>query len=451
MPTSLVEYNLKNFSNHKIKVSQVILCSPDWIDYGGNEPIYKRESEEESQKFRGRRDPSTKYPVEGKWSTKSKSEEYTVVATGDWINGLIQGHGTYSWERDGKSTTYVGEFVHGMAHGRGAYLQRHGVMSYVGEFHEGNFHGLGIVTVDGIDHISRWDNGEHKEIVKVEEDIFEKMDKMVSDEETAVQKIVGVLEEMRGDYRAVLGKMDQVVDAETKTVNGINSLSQDFEGMRVVLGEIPKIAVSGQTAIHGIHDLTGEIKGLHHVLGDLPKIVVSSQTAAEGINGLSSEIGDMRAKLLEGLDKSIGTGETAIVEIKKAKTDYLNQMRKGQDTVLEKMDKLADSEAKAVQIFRTHVREIRRDLNNVLNNVEEILDNEATAARGMDGKTLETMRNSWDKIGNEMDNLAHTLNDMSKDNRLGRQLNNTDLASRFSRPDGGSQSSRRAPDRRPWR
>jgi hypothetical protein len=460
MSTSLVErpamIGLKiNFPNHKIKVGQVILRSPEWTDYGGNESVYKRESEEESQKFRGRRDPFTKYPVEGTWSSNSKSEEYHVVATGDWISGLIQSHGTYTWERDGRSTTYVGEFVDGMAHGHGAYLQRHGVMSYVGEFHEGNFHGLGIVADDGVNYITRWDKGELTEMVKSENEIFEKMAKMVSDEETAVQKIVGVLEEMRADYRGVLGKMDQVVDEETKTVLRINNLSQGVEGIRVILEDIPKIVVSGQTAIHGIHELTREIKGLHHVLDDMPKIVGSSQTAVKGINGLSGEVRDMRVKLLGGIDKSIGTGEKAVAEIKKAKTDYLKETRKGQDAILERMDKIADSEAKAIQVFKTDVKEIRRDLNNVLNNVDELLDNEETAAHGrvgMTNRTMETMRNSWDKIGNEMENLAHTLSHMTrKDNRLGRESNSTDLG-RFNRPDGGSIPTRRAPDRRPvWR
>jgi len=162
----------------------------------------------------------------------------------------------------------------------------------------------------------------------------------------------------------------------------------------------------------------------------------------------------MRVKLLGGIDKSIGTGEKAVAEIKKAKTEYLKETRKGQDAILETMDKLADSEAKAIQVFKTHVKEIRRDLNNVLNNVDDLLDNEETAAHGMvsmTNRTMETMRNSWDKIGNEMENLAHTLSHMSKDNRLGRESNSTDLG-RSNRPDGGSIPTRRAQDRRPaWR
>ena len=73
--------------------------------------------------------------------------------TGDWLNDLFHGKGTYYWT-DG--TTYVGEFYRGVIHGKGKLTKTSGE-TYEGFFVIGLRHGRGKTHwVNGDSHVGYW-------------------------------------------------------------------------------------------------------------------------------------------------------------------------------------------------------------------------------------------------------------------------------------------------------
>ena len=78
---------------------------------------------------------------------------------GEWVNGKIEGKGTYTFSNGDK---YVGEWVNGKIEGKGTYTFANGD-NYVGEFKNGKREGKGTYTIsDGDKYFGEWVNGKRE-------------------------------------------------------------------------------------------------------------------------------------------------------------------------------------------------------------------------------------------------------------------------------------------------
>ena len=78
-----------------------------------------------------------------------------VIYCGDWLDGLMQGHGTYNYLCGDK---YVGDWREGTRHGRGEYIMQNGCR-YVGDWKDNKRHGKGVFTwADDSVYDGEWEN-----------------------------------------------------------------------------------------------------------------------------------------------------------------------------------------------------------------------------------------------------------------------------------------------------
>ena len=83
------------------------------------------------------------------------------VYTGEWMMGVWQGHGSYTWkDESGVVGSYRGEWDKGLKQGQGQFILSSGER-YEGQWTRGEKHGRGVWVGDNADRYDgEWDNGQ---------------------------------------------------------------------------------------------------------------------------------------------------------------------------------------------------------------------------------------------------------------------------------------------------